>query len=503
MYVNEALSFPVAGRDAAQHAGAVADLEIPGQLLGAREVNRERRRASIDTVLAAVALASALTLTNPTLGGRTLGEVMSLQVPVQDLLVSLVFFGLWPRIFSLSGVYLAPRAAARSEIFSVLVACTVGSMVATSFVLFGSTSLFSLRTIGIFWALSILVTLGFRGFARAVNTSIRTRSPRKVLIVGSGARALKLSHDVSLDPDVYELIGFVDDSHQWAAKEVTKRMLGGLEELEKILMLQVVDEVLIALPIKSCYSQIQAAIQTCERMGVESKYLADVFQCSVAKPRMENHRSRPVMSMKVAHDDYRVVLKRVFDFVAAFAGLVVLLPVLLAIAIGIKVTSAGPVIFAQERYGRNKRRFKMYKFRTMVPDAEVLQAALESQNEAVGPVFKIREDPRVTRIGRFLRRSSLDELPQLFNVLLGDMSLVGPRPLPARDVQLFDQGWFMRRFSVAPGLTCLWQISGRSNLGFDDWVALDLKYIDEWSLGLDLQILARTIPAVVRGVGAA
>jgi lipopolysaccharide/colanic/teichoic acid biosynthesis glycosyltransferase len=144
----------------------------------------------------------------------------------------------------------------------------------------------------------------------------------------------------------------------------------------------------------------------------------------------------------------------------------------------------------------------MYKFRTMVQNAEHLQAALESQNEAGGPVFKMARDPRVTRLGAVLRRTSLDELPQLWNVLRGDMSLVGPRPLPLRDVQRFDAPWLMRRFSVRPGLTCLWQVSGRSNVGFDEWVALDLQYIDRWSLGLDCEILARTVPAVLAARGA-
>jgi lipopolysaccharide/colanic/teichoic acid biosynthesis glycosyltransferase len=144
----------------------------------------------------------------------------------------------------------------------------------------------------------------------------------------------------------------------------------------------------------------------------------------------------------------------------------------------------------------------MYKFRTMVTNAEALQATLESRNEAAGPVFKIKHDPRITRVGRFLRKTSLDELPQLFNVLKGDMSLVGPRPLPTRDVRRFAESWLMRRFSVYPGLTCLWQISGRSNLSFHDWVRLDLDYIDRWSLGLDMRILARTVPAVLKGTGA-
>jgi lipopolysaccharide/colanic/teichoic acid biosynthesis glycosyltransferase len=171
-------------------------------------------------------------------------------------------------------------------------------------------------------------------------------------------------------------------------------------------------------------------------------------------------------------------------------------------AVAVKLTSPGPVMFSQERHGLHKRRFRMHKLRTMYADAEARQAELEAQNEASGPVFKIRRDPRVTPVGRLLRRTSLDELPQLWNVLQGDMSLVGPRPLPVRDVQRFTEGALMRRFSVRPGVTGLWQVSARDSLVFDDWVRSDMQYIDEWSLTLDCRILARTLPAVVRGSGA-
>jgi lipopolysaccharide/colanic/teichoic acid biosynthesis glycosyltransferase len=169
----------------------------------------------------------------------------------------------------------------------------------------------------------------------------------------------------------------------------------------------------------------------------------------------------------------------------------------------IKLTSRGPVFFLQERIGTNKRRFSICKFRTMVVGAESMMSQLEPQNEVSGPVFKIKDDPRITRLGKFLRRTSIDELPQLFNVLKGDMSLVGPRPLPVRDFDGFSEDWQRRRFSVRPGITCLWQVQGRSSIGFEQWMELDLKYLDEWSLWLDLKILAMTIPAVVKGSGAA
>jgi exopolysaccharide biosynthesis polyprenyl glycosylphosphotransferase len=207
-------------------------------------------------------------------------------------------------------------------------------------------------------------------------------------------------------------------------------------------------------------------------------------------------------TIKVVQDDFRLVIKRVVDLVGAALGLVALAPLLLVIAAVIRLTSPGPVLFTQLRYGLHKRLFRMYKFRTMVWHAERLQPALEARNEAQGPVFKIAADPRVTPVGRFLRKSSLDELPQLWNVLKGEMSLVGPRPLPVRDVGRFDEGWLMRRFSMPPGLTCLWQVNGRSELDFTRWAQLDLEYIDRWSLRLDALILLRTVPAVLHGRGA-
>jgi exopolysaccharide biosynthesis polyprenyl glycosylphosphotransferase len=191
------------------------------------------------------------------------------------------------------------------------------------------------------------------------------------------------------------------------------------------------------------------------------------------------------------------------DIIGATVGLIIFGPLMLVIASAIKLTSPGPAFFTQERYGLHKRRFRMYKFRTMVPDAEKRQAELESINEAQGPVFKIRNDPRITPLGRILRKTSLDELAQFFNVLRGEMSLVGPRPLPMRDVSRFDDASLMRRFSVKPGLTCLWQINGRSNTNFEQWIELDLRYIDNWSLSLDLEILAKTFPSVLSGRGAA
>jgi lipopolysaccharide/colanic/teichoic acid biosynthesis glycosyltransferase len=195
-------------------------------------------------------------------------------------------------------------------------------------------------------------------------------------------------------------------------------------------------------------------------------------------------------------------LKRLLDLAGAALLLLWISPVFIAVALAIRMTSGGPVLFVQERLGINKRKFRLYKFRTMVVQAEQLQGSLLSLNEVEGPVFKIRNDPRITRLGKFLRRTSIDELPQLLNVLKGDMSLVGPRPLPTRDYEGFSDDGHRRRFSVRPGLTCLWQVSGRNDIPFERWMQMDMQYIDSWSLGLDFKILAKTVPAVFRGTGA-
>jgi exopolysaccharide biosynthesis polyprenyl glycosylphosphotransferase len=198
----------------------------------------------------------------------------------------------------------------------------------------------------------------------------------------------------------------------------------------------------------------------------------------------------------------QLAVKRLVDILVSTLLIVLFAPIMIAALIFVKFDSRGPAIFTQERIGLNKRRFRMYKFRSMVADAEKRLAELEARNEAQGPVFKIKDDPRITRIGKLLRKTSVDELPQLFNVLKGDMSLVGPRPLSVRDFMGLNEDWQRRRFSVRPGVTCLWQVSGRSSVSFDQWMHLDIQYVDRWTLWLDIKILARTIPAVVKGLGA-
>jgi exopolysaccharide biosynthesis polyprenyl glycosylphosphotransferase len=435
-----------------------------------------------------------------------INELLKLPITLRHALLGGLFALLWPRLFALFGVYDPARAERRADtLWRIVLASGVGSMVALQFVLPTLAGTYRAHAAVALWAAGALAAVAVRLPVWALaGSAARTRVPRRVLIIGSGPRARRLRDQITASPEGgVELMGWVDGDDHAAVADMSLPKLCDLDGLEHLLMHQVVDEVLIALPIKSCYADIERAIQVCARVGVESRYLADAFHVSVARRRLEQHRALPFLTIKTFCDDHRVTIKRAVDIVGSLAGLALLAPLLLGIALAIKLTSRGPVLFAQERYGQNKRRFRMFKFRTMVPNAEALIQHLEEQNEAAGPIFKIRNDPRVTPVGRWLRKTSLDELPQLWNVLRGEMSLVGPRPMAVRDVQLFDQAWFMRRFSAPPGMTGLWQVSGRSNLGFDDWVTLDLKYIDEWSLAMDVRILARTFPTVLRGVGAA
>lgn len=250
--------------------------------------------------------------------------------------------------------------------------------------------------------------------------------------------------------------------------------------------------------------RVQEAIEACEIEGVEAWLMADFIKTAIARPAFDTFGDRPMLVFRTTSDaSWELLAKRVMDVVGAFCALVLLSPVLLAIAAAIKLTSRGPVLFRQQRGGLHGRPFTMLKFRSMVVDAEARKVDLDARNEMQGPVFKIEDDPRVTPLGRWLRKTSLDELPQFWNVLRGQMSLVGPRPLPLYEVERFESRSQRRRLSVPPGLTCLWQISGRNEItSFEEWVRLDLAYIDEWSLWLDIKILLRTIPVVLFGLGA-
>lgn len=255
------------------------------------------------------------------------------------------------------------------------------------------------------------------------------------------------------------------------------------------------------------FDRAEAVVKACEIEGVEAWLVADFFRTEISRTRLDDFYGRPVLVFRSTPEtSWPGMVKQGMDLVGALLLLLVLtviLPVLPLVALLVKLTSPGPVLFRQSRSGLNGAPFTIYKFRTMVTNAEQIKHELEAMNEMRGPVFKVTKDPRITPIGKWLRRFSIDELPQLFNVLWGEMSLVGPRPLPVDEIRRISDLAHRRRLSVKPGLTCLWQVSGRNQiLDFKDWVRLDLEYIDNWSLWLDFKILLRTIPAVFGGSGA-
>ena len=479
--------------------------------------NRRDRRAGPARTVSGASLLRAVESALPTLvlvlvvvtvnlgampGG--IDSFLGIRVTVKNVLLCVGFIAACAAVLDGCRVYDARIVRKRrQEVARMFLACSLCAGLALAFPMTSVGGGIRFADLWFLWAGLLAAELIIRGGRRFIARRNREGAPRRVVIAGTGPRAMPLWAEFTADDSLaYELVGFVD-THRGvgAAREIHGHSIGAIEDLEGILMRQAIDEVFIALPIKSRYKEFQHVISVCERVGVRAKYRTDMFRTWVAWPKAEQG-SHSVVSMNVAPDDYRLVLKRTFDIVGAALALVVFSPFMMLAALAIKLTSEGPIVFAQQRCGLNKRTFRMLKFRTMVANADALQATLESFNEADGPVFKISDDPRVTWVGRILRKTSMDELPQLFNVLNGEMSLVGPRPLTLRDLRRFRRSTDMRRFSVKPGLTCLWQISGRSQLGFGEWVRLDLKYIDGWSLGGDLRILAWTIPAVLRGTGA-
>jgi exopolysaccharide biosynthesis polyprenyl glycosylphosphotransferase len=466
--------------------------------LNVRATNAYER---IDGLFAfSMALTSVLYANSPRVPSGEMHTFLEMRITVSNAAFAGFFMVAWIYCFRALDLYRFPSFGIFRKLLNVLNGCVVMTCVLCLY-LYASHTTGPTRRIGsIFFVSSACYEL-----CRVVYGLWRaTRDPRRVIIVGSGRRAGKAWREIRTQcHSTVKLLGFVDDrplSHM--SPDIADRYLGGIDELNELLLRNVVDELLIAVPIKSCYDQAQRAFEIAEQVGVKISYLYDMHETSM--PRSAHREEHLFGELAPFHENYlsRQVFKRVLDICGSAVGLLLFSPLFVLISLAVKVTSSGPVFFAQERYGYGRRIFRMYKFRTMVKNAPQMMKDLEEYNEATGPVFKIRRDPRVTRLGRVLRASSLDELPQLMNVLLGDMSLVGPRPMSLRDVSLFSEAALMRRFTVKPGITGLWQVSGRSALSFEQWISLDLRYIDHWSLTLDFQILARTVSAVVKGTGA-
>ena len=324
-----------------------------------------------------------------------------------------------------------------------------------------------------------------------------------LLIVGCGPRAREMAAMIEEGRGMgLRLIGFVDPrSATDPSTDLSGYDVFSLEAVGRILQTRVVDEVVFAVDLQEL-ARLEPVMQHCADLGIRTRLQLEFLPPAYSRVYLENFREVQLLSLSSAPDsELRLFFKRIFDIVLSFTSLVILSPLLLVMAAMIKITSPGPVLFQQTRCGLGGRRFTLYKFRSMINNAEQMRAELHQLNELDGPVFKISDDPRITTVGRWLRRFSLDELPQLWNIFSGEMSFVGPRPAVPEEVDQYED-WQRRRLRMRPGLTCIWVLEGRSHVDFNRWMQLDLKYIDTWSLWLDTKIFLRTIPIVLSGRGA-
>jgi exopolysaccharide biosynthesis polyprenyl glycosylphosphotransferase len=419
-----------------------------------------------------------------------------------------VFILLWPVIASRHNLFVSRRRDHLGALFFDTLQSVTITVVFTTFLIAFFTQLGMERAFVAWLGVCTFLGIGtFRLFLQLVLWSLRMRgfNKRYVLIIGANPRTRHLASILSGNPQFgYEMIGILEDEPDRTRmlEEFHLPNLGKFDALEQVLTRHVVDEVYIGLPVRSRYETIQSMAHLCEGAGVGVRMIADLFPLRLATSRFLKLQDLPILSLTTIPENQALIItQRVTDILVSGLLLLLVSPLFLMTAIAIKFDSQGPVFFGQERVGQNQRRFKMLKFRSMVANAEELRRKVEALNEKEGPIFKARNDPRLTRVGRFIRKYSIDELPQLWNVLRGEMSLVGPRPPLPHEVAQYS--WNQRRrLSVKPGMTGLSQVKGRSELTFKETVDLDLTYIDQWSIFLVFRILLMTIPAVIRGRGA-
>ncbi|HEV8582284.1 MAG TPA: sugar transferase [Thermoanaerobaculia bacterium] len=420
---------------------------------------------------------------------------------------------IWGALLLSSGRYRSHRTVPLlDEAWAIIRVCVSGAIIFTLALYLSrwDERLLGDDRISRFWALlfavfSCLFLLTEKLALRLTSRYVRSHgfNYRTVLIVGTGPTALRMAESIQGHRFWgFRVLGFVRNGHKpqepWPSRYP---ILGEIADISRIVESSVVDDVIFAVHRREL-DRLEDLFLSLQEQGIRTRFAMDLFPHTRARVELEDLDGMPLLSFATTPtSQLKLMLKRTLD--VAFASLLLLLalPIVGVIALMIKVTSGGNVLFRQTRCGLNGRSFTLYKFRTMVEDAEERRRELMHLNEMNGPVFKLRSDPRVTFFGRFLRRYSLDELPQFWNVLRGDMSLVGPRPPIPEEVAKY-QRWQRRRLAMKPGLTCLWQVSGRNDVDFDRWMQLDLEYIDSWSPTLDFKILLKTIPAVLSGKGA-
>ncbi len=365
-------------------------------------------------------------------------------------------------------------------------------------------------TIATFLGANLLLQMGLVFFYRIILGALRkpdrtasvAQGKQRVIMVGTGSRAQAIVASILTSPEMDTSIrGFLDyhKTGLWRYRDIP--LLGHPDQVDRICAAGQVDAVILAVEAEDI-TRSRPLLATCEKMGIPICVVPDSYKLVSMHAQPTHLNGTPALLYRtVPSDHWSLLVKNIFDKVGAVIGLILSSPLMLLAATAIKIDSKGPVLFKQKRCGLNGRQFSLYKFRTMCSDAEKKKGQVQQLNIMSGPVFKAKKDPRVTRVGQHLRKWSVDEIPQFLNVLRGEMSLVGPRPPLPEEVARYEP-WQHRRLSVKPGVTCLWQINGRNHVDFEEWMRLDLQYIDDWSPWLDAKILAKTLPAVIKGTGA-
>ncbi|NTW72548.1 MAG: sugar transferase [Eubacteriaceae bacterium] len=427
-------------------------------------------------------------------------HVIKSDIPVNYFMIFIMYILLWLFITNSYRIYESRQLITLPQVLFNLVKTSFISFALCLVALnFYDPKLISDHFIWYFVAITLAITLTAHTFMRFVLQTWRKSgyNINYVLLIGNGAAAKTYIEKIEHNPQAgRKVIGYLAPYEN----DLDVPYLGDYSRLEEVVKSNVIDITVVTVSLLE--GSIKECLELLDAMGKKTVVMLDDMVAKLAHCRSVNFGG---LSMVIfdshPYHPWQRVIKQFFDMAVTSLGLLLISPIMLIIAIAIKATSKGPAIFSQDRVGLNGRIFKMYKFRSMVQDAEELKAALAHQNEMSGPVFKIREDPRVTPIGRFLRKTSLDELPQLWNVLKQDMSLVGPRPPLPNEVNLYDPK-HRKRLVVRPGITCIWQISGRNDVGFEQWMDMDAEYVDRWSLWLDFEILLKTVPVVLLGRGA-
>jgi exopolysaccharide biosynthesis polyprenyl glycosylphosphotransferase len=426
---------------------------------------------------------------------------------ISEYLVVLFFVvPLWCLMLYLNGMYLPLRIRKLREIVKIILKSSFISILALGTVAF----LFKLHFVSrmflaIFFMASVTSVLIEKVAIFYILHHVRKQgyNYKRLLIVGNGRRAAAFINKIQSHPEWgLKILGTIDDEPSRGIKKVKDtEVIGTLKDLPEVLHSYAIDEVIFVVP-RLRLDHIEDAVSACEIEGVKATIAVDLFDLKIARSYQTDIDGIPLITFKTTNaKEWQLFIKRAMDLVLSGLGIILLSPLLLIVSILIKLTSSGPVLFKQRRVGLNGREFVFFKFRSMYEGTDRKLPELVALNEMEGPIFKIKKDPRVTPVGRVLRKFSIDELPQFFNVFVGHMSLIGPRPPLPKEVEQY-KSWQRRRLSMRPGLSCLWQIRGRNNIDFDEWMKLDLEYLDNWSLWLDFKILIKTIPVVLFGIGA-